>query len=142
MAGLRKQNPNARAKKEAETKEKIDEKVTEQTEERNEQATEIEEKVAEETEVGTEEEYQAEAEAGVHVSAAADEEDQKELEKEHNVPQFNTSAKSGGNVRVKPKQDVRTFIGDQWYNLSAGKTETVPAQVKEILARADLLSPL
>jgi hypothetical protein len=45
-------------------------------------------------------------------------------------------------VRVKPKADIRTFIGDQWYNLKKGKVHTVPKNVKEILARANQLDAL
>lgn len=46
------------------------------------------------------------------------------------------------NVRVKPNKDIRTFIGDQWYNLPEGKVSTVPKTVKDILQRAGKLSPL
>lgn len=51
-------------------------------------------------------------------------------------------AKAEANVRVKPNQDIRTYIGDSWYNLKKGKQETVPQTVKDILARAGLLDPL
>jgi hypothetical protein len=46
------------------------------------------------------------------------------------------------NVRVKPNKDIRTYIGDQWYNLKAGKVETVPKQVKDILAKSGMLDAL
>lgn len=53
-----------------------------------------------------------------------------------------TKAKAEPNVRVNPKQDIRTFIGDQWYNLKAGKQVSVPKTVKDKLQRAGLLDPL
>ncbi|AEZ50546.1 hypothetical protein F400_gp099 [Bacillus phage BCD7] len=39
-------------------------------------------------------------------------------------------------VRVLPNRDIRTYIGDQWYNLKAGVQTNVPANVKEILKNA------
>ena len=45
-------------------------------------------------------------------------------------------------IRINPKQDVRTYVGDQWYNLKAGKQVSVPRTVKEKLQKAGLLNPL
>lgn len=45
-------------------------------------------------------------------------------------------------VRVKPNKDLRTYIGDQWYNFKAGVQTTVPQQVKEILAKSGMLDAL
>lgn len=53
-----------------------------------------------------------------------------------------TEVKVEPKVRINPRQDVRTFIGDQWYNLKAGKQVSVPRTVKEKLQKAGLLSPL
>jgi formylmethanofuran dehydrogenase subunit C len=51
-------------------------------------------------------------------------------------------AKAEPNVRIKPNQDLRTYIGDQWYSLKKGEVQTVPANVKEILQRANMLDAL
>ena len=53
-----------------------------------------------------------------------------------------TEVKEEPKVRINPKQDIRTFIGDQWYNLKAGKQVSVPRTVKEKLQKAGLLNPL
>ena len=47
-----------------------------------------------------------------------------------------------GNVRVRMKKDHSCFIGGEHYVLTAGQCYNVPANVKEILNRADLLAPL
>ena len=65
----------------------------------------------------------------------------KEVEiQEVKVEAKNTSAIP--NVRIRPNQDLRTYIGDQWYTLKKGVVTTVPQNVKEILARAGMLDPL
>lgn len=46
------------------------------------------------------------------------------------------------NVRVKLKNDLRTYIANQWYTFKAGQTYTVPKQVKDILAKAGQLEAL
>lgn len=51
-------------------------------------------------------------------------------------------AKAEPNVRIKPNQDIRTYIGDQWYSLTKGKQETVPQTVKAILQKAGMLDAL
>ena len=45
-------------------------------------------------------------------------------------------------VRINPKQDIRSHIGDQWYNLKAGKIVSVPRTVKVKLERAGMLNPV
>lgn len=45
-------------------------------------------------------------------------------------------------VRIKPKTSIRTYIGDQWYNLTAGKVVNVPKNVKEILQKAGKLDAI
>ena len=50
--------------------------------------------------------------------------------------------KGNPNVRVKPNQDIRTYVGDSWYTLKKGKQETVPQNVKDILQKAGLLDAL
>lgn len=51
-------------------------------------------------------------------------------------------SKAEAMVRVVPNRDIRTFIGDQWYNLQAGKTYSVPKTVKDILNLAGKLTVL
>lgn len=46
------------------------------------------------------------------------------------------------NVRVLPKTDHTCVIGGERYFFKAGVQQNVPLEVKEILAKADLLSPL
>lgn len=53
-----------------------------------------------------------------------------------------TEVKTEPKVRINPNRDVRTYIGDQWYNLKAGVQVSVPKTVKEKLQKAGLLSPL
>jgi hypothetical protein len=137
--GLRK-GKATEAKKEAEVQEKIDAEVVETQSELNEEATKLEEKAGEEAvEVVNKADL---AEKDVNVSAVQDEEDQKQLEKDLNVPEVKVSTAKTGNARIKPSRDIRTYIGDRWYNLKADKVETVPAEVKEILNRAGALKPL
>ena len=45
-------------------------------------------------------------------------------------------------VKVKMKKDHKCHIGGEWYHLLADKQYNVPENVKEILAKADLLLPL
>lgn len=56
--------------------------------------------------------------------------------------QPDTKKASSAKVRVKPNQDIKTYIGDTWYNLKKGKQENVPASVKAILQNAGLLDAL
>jgi hypothetical protein len=130
---------NAKANKEVEVQEKIDAEVVESKQELNEEATKLEEKAGKEA---VEIDRTELAEKNVHVSASADEKDQEQLEKDLNVPEVRVSTAKTGNVRIKPKRDIRTYIGDRWYNLKAEKVETVPANVKEILNRSGDLLPL
>ena len=58
------------------------------------------------------------------------------------LPEVEKPKKGNPNVRVKPNQDIRTYIGNQWYNLKKGKQETVPASVKNILQKAGMLDVL
>lgn len=53
-----------------------------------------------------------------------------------------SEVKAEPNVRIKPNRDIRTYIGDRWYNLSKGKQETVPQTVKSILQKAGILDAL
>jgi hypothetical protein len=66
-----------------------------------------------------------------------------EVEEEAEVEvKTKAKAKAEPNVRIKPNQDLRTYIGDQWYSLKKGEVQTVPANVKEILQRANMLEAL
>jgi hypothetical protein len=58
------------------------------------------------------------------------------------TPSAPTKTDKQPQVRVKPNQDIRTYIGDSWYNLTKGKEAVVPATVKEILKRAGMLEAL
>ena len=53
-----------------------------------------------------------------------------------------TTAKELPKVRVKPNKDIRTYIGNQWYNLKAGVVTSVPSNVKDILRKAGNLDTL
>lgn len=69
----------------------------------------------------------------------------KEEVKEVEIQEVKVEAKKTSampNVRIRPNQDLRTYIGDQWYTLKKGVVTTVPQNVKEILARAGMLDPL
>jgi hypothetical protein len=136
--GLRK----SKSEKEEELKsqEEVAEEVVEDHAKTTAKQTEIEEEVAKET--GDQTDPAALAEVGVRVSAAADEADAKKVAKELNVPEIKPATGKQANVRVKAKQDIRTYVGDQWFNLKAGETATVPANVKEILRKAGLLDTL
>lgn len=50
--------------------------------------------------------------------------------------------KSQPMVRVLPNADLRTYIGDQWYSFKKGTQTNVPQQVKDVLAKAGLLTAL
>ena len=72
-------------------------------------------------------------------------EEAKEEVKEVEIQEVKAEAKNTSvmpNVRIRPNQDLRTYIGDQWYTLKKGVVTTVPQNVKEILARAGMLDPL
>lgn len=46
------------------------------------------------------------------------------------------------NVKILPKVDHTCVIGGERYTLKAGVQQNVPLEVKNILTKADLLSPL
>ena len=52
------------------------------------------------------------------------------------------SNKPNGNVKIRMRVDHKCCIAMERYDLKAGKTYTVPENVKEILNKAGLLSPL
>lgn len=58
------------------------------------------------------------------------------------IAQPETKKAQSAKVRVKPNQDIKTYIGDSWYNLKKGKQENVPANVKTILQNAGMLEAL
>ena len=81
------------------------------------------------------------AEAEVEVKEKEEVKEVKEVElQEVKVEAKKTSTMP--NVRIRPNQDLRTYIGDQWYTLKKGGVTTVPQNVKEILAKAGMLDPL
>lgn len=45
-------------------------------------------------------------------------------------------------VRVRPKVDHKSYIGDRWYFFKKGQVQIVPQNVKDILVKANLLDPL
>lgn len=54
----------------------------------------------------------------------------------------NTANKPNGNVRIRMRVDHKCCIAMERYDLKADKVYTVPENVKDILNRAGLLSPL
>ena len=52
------------------------------------------------------------------------------------------SNRPNGNVKIRMRVDHKCCIAMERYDLKAGKTYTVPENVKEILNRAGLLAPL
>lgn len=53
-----------------------------------------------------------------------------------------TSNKPSGNVKIRMRVDHKCCIAMERYDLKAGKTYTVPENVKRILNNAGLLAPL
>ena len=85
------------------------------------------------------------AEAEVEVKEKEEAKEAKEEAKEVEIQEVKVEAKKPStmpNVRIRPNQDLRTYIGDQWYTLKKGVVTTVPQNVKEILAKAGMLDPL
>lgn len=144
MAGLRNQPKNTKKKntnkKEEEKLEQVQDEFAEDQEEVEEGADELEE----ELEKDLSNEGPDLTEPQVNVSAAGDEEEQEKLEEAAGVEIVKPTPvkKEQQNVRVRPKRDFNTYIGNQWYNFKAGKVVTVPANVKDILLKANELSPL
>lgn len=64
------------------------------------------------------------------------------VEVDTTVVEVDNSKQKDGGVRIKMKKDHKCCIAMKRYDLEAGKTYTVPKNVKEILSRADLLMPL
>ena len=54
----------------------------------------------------------------------------------------NTAKKPNGNVKIRMRVDHKCCIAMERYDLKADKVYTVPENVKEILNKAGLLSPL
>lgn len=54
----------------------------------------------------------------------------------------NTAKKPNGNVKIRMRVDHKCCIAMERYDLKEGKVYTVPENVKNILNRAGLLSPL
>lgn len=70
------------------------------------------------------------------------EEPQDEVEVDTEKTEVDTSKKPNGTVRIKMRVDHRCCIAMERYDLKAGKTYVVPRNVKEILDKAGMLSPL
>lgn len=64
------------------------------------------------------------------------------VEVETDKAQVNTSNKPNGNVKIRMRVDHKCTIAMERYDLKAGKTYTVPLNVKRVLNKAGLLSPL
>lgn len=64
------------------------------------------------------------------------------IEVETEKAQVNTSNKPNGNVKIRMRVDHKCTIAMERYDLKAGKTYTVPLNVKRVLNKAGLLSPL
>lgn len=143
---LRNQSKNSKKKstnkKEEEKLEQVQDEFAEDQEDVEEGADELEEELAEDLSKPTEGPDLTEPQ--VNVSAAGDKEEQEKLEEAAGVEIVKPTPvkKEQQNVRVRPKRDFNTYIGNQWYNFKAGKVVTVPANVKDILLKANELSPL
>ena len=73
------------------------------------------------------------------------EEDETENEKDDIVvdtENINLGKKPSGNVKIRMREDHKCCIAMERYDLKAGKTYTVPENVKTILNKAGLLAPL
>lgn len=64
------------------------------------------------------------------------------VEVETDKAQVNTSNKPNGNVKIRMRVDHKCTIAMERYDLKAGRTYTVPLNVKRVLNKAGLLSPL
>lgn len=58
------------------------------------------------------------------------------------VAKVDTTNKPSGNVKIRMRVDHKCTIAMERYDLKAGKTYTVPENVKRILNNAGLLAPL
>lgn len=45
-------------------------------------------------------------------------------------------------VKIRPNQDIKTYIGDRYWVIKKGEVKTVPKNVKEILMKAGMLDPI
>jgi hypothetical protein len=140
--GLRsKSNAEASETKEDKVVEKLDKEYMEEKVQIEEDAKKDEEKALEDFNATVDENIGL-AQVNVHVSEAGSEKEAKKIAKELDVPEIQVTTTKSASVRVKSKNDIRTYIGDQWYNLKAGKVETVPSHVKEILRQAGVLDTI
>ena len=64
------------------------------------------------------------------------------IEVDEKSAEVDKSNQPNGNVKIRMRVDHKCCIAMERYDLKAGKTYVVPANVKEILNRAGLLAPL
>lgn len=107
--------------------------------------------VTEETETSTENEIDVVEETASDVEVDEPTDIEIEVDEEPSKPDVevsvedavvNTAKKPNGNVKIRMRVDHKCCIAMERYDLVAGKVYTVPENVKEILNKAGLLSPL
>ena len=70
------------------------------------------------------------------------EESENGVEVDTESAEVNTANKPNGKVKIRMRVDHKCCIAMERYDLKAGKTYVVPTNVKNILNKAGLLSPL
>ena len=94
-----------------------------------------------ETEIDVVEETKSDVEVEEPTVVEVDDPTEDDVEVTVEEPTINTK-KFNGNVKIRMRVDHKCCIAMERYDLKAGKVYTVPENVKNILNKAGLLSPL
>lgn len=131
------------AVKKAKKEEEI--QVTEQTtavEENAQESVDVSEQVDTETAETNEEVEAEEPQQEVVIDTEEPKTEEPDVQVDTETAKVNSANKPTERVKIRMRTDHRCTIAMEQYDLKAGKTYTVPRNVKNILNRAGLLSPL